>query len=134
MISIIKGIILNQIRKKNSTLFKIFFPVFLILVLGFTLSNDFETGRDTSLDKLDVLYIDNGDDYSKEVLKAFKKIDSGLEIEFKEATSIEEAKQRVRIEKSVFLYLNKGIIEIYSNDKYITNSSIVQEVSSSFSK
>ena len=78
MISIIKGIILNQIRKKNSTLFKIFFPVFLILVLGFTLSNDFETGRDTSLDKLDVLYIDNGDDYSKEVLKAFKKIDSGL--------------------------------------------------------
>lgn len=125
MISIIKGIILNQIRKKNSTLFKIFFPVFLILVLGFTLSNDFETGRDTSLDKLDVLYIDNGDDYSKEVLKAFKKIDSGLEIEFKEATSIEEAKQRVRIEKSVFLYLNKGIIEIYSNDKYITNSSIV---------
>ena len=76
MISIIKASILNAIRDRKNHLFMIFFPVFLILLLGSILSSYFnQVDKQVVLEEIVVYYLDEGSDKTKEVLNIFKDID-----------------------------------------------------------
>ena len=129
MISLIKTLILNYTRRRKTILFNIFFPVFLIIILGFTLAKNFDSGDDYNQeDIIEVLYIDEGNEYTKKVLEAFKNIDSEIEIKLTEDISIEAAKQKVRVQNKVFIYLNQDKIEFYSNDNFLMDSSVVYSI------
>ncbi len=133
MIPIIKATILHCIRDKKNHLFMIFFPLFLILLIGSTLSSYFnKVNNKAVLNETIICYLDEGSDKTKEVLNTFKnaKLDDeeDLSITFKEISDIEEGKKEVRINRAVLLHLKGDTIEFYSNSQSLIKPSFVYGV------
>ena len=133
MIPIIKASILNAIRDRKNHLFMIFFPVFLILLLGSILSSYFnQMEKQVVLEEIVIYYLDEGSDKTKEVLNIFKDIELNDEenssITFKEIYDIEDGKKEVRVNRKIFLHLKGDNIDFYSNSQSLVQPSFVYGV------
>lgn len=126
MSQVIKAAIMNYIRNKKTLLFNFIFPIFLVLILGTVLSSAMNTT--VEVDEIEIYYIDEGNEQSKEVLSILKDIGKDMDFIFKEEDSLEEGKDYVRINKAILLNFNDDDIEFYSNDKYLVESSTVYGV------
>lgn len=125
MIPIIKSVVLNCVRDKKEFLFMVFFPLFLILLIGSTLSAYFDSSN-TSFEEVAVYYFDESSDKSKEVFNIFKDIElDNSEIVLKEVKNVEEGKREVKINRNIFIHLKEDTIEFYSNNQSTIKSSLI---------
>lgn len=130
MLSIIKATILNSVRDRKNHLFMIFFPFFLIILVGSSLSSYFnQSGDKIVLEEIVVFYIDEGSDKTKEVLNIFKDMElsdeENIAITFKEIDNIEEGKKEVRVNREIFLHLKGDNIDFYSNNQSLIKPSVI---------
>lgn len=136
MIAIIKATILNVIRNRKNFMFLVFFPVFLTFLLGTVLSSYMDNKIEVG--KIEVHYYDEGNENLKEAFAAFKDTDfskeNNLELNFTEEKSIEDGKNDVRVNKSIFVHLNEDKIDFYSNDSSLIQSSFVYGVLNNITK
>lgn len=126
MRQVIKAAIMNYIGNRKTLLFNFIFPIFLVLILGTVLSGAMNSNA--NVDKIEVYYIDEGNEQSKEVLTILKDIGKDLDFTFKEEENLQRGKDYVRINKAILLYFNDDIIEFYSNEKYLAQSATVYGV------
>lgn len=138
MIAIIKATILNCIRDRKNLIFMIFFPLFLVFLIGSTLSSYFDKeNNNIAIEDLSIYYIDEGDKKTKEVFDTFTDIVKGSKdienIQLKEISNIDEGKKEVRINRAILLHLRENTIEMYSNNNSSIRSSIVYQILESIS-
>ena len=63
MTAIIKATILNCIRDRKNLIFMIFFPLFLVFLIGSATSNYFDKeNNNVAIEDLSIYYIDEGDE------------------------------------------------------------------------
>lgn len=115
MFNIAKRVFLINIRSSRYTWFCMLFPIFLMTMIGAVMTNTFKT--ETTIKKLTVYYVDNGSNKSRDVFNAVKENKGNLDMEFKHIDSVEEGKDKVRINESGFIHLDGDKIKIYTNDK-----------------
>lgn len=130
MIPIIKAVVINCVRDKKNHLFMIFFPLFLILLIGSTLSSYFNnTDNQVVLEEVVVYYLDDGSEKIKEVFNTFKNIEiedkNDIKITLKEIKDIEEGKKEVKVNRAILLHLKEDTIEFYSNNQSMVKPSFV---------
>ncbi|WP_195264239.1 ABC transporter permease [Clostridium sp. 1001275B_160808_H3] len=130
MISIIKAVIINCIRDKKNHLFMIFFPLFLILLIGSTVSSYFNsTDNQVVLEDVAVYYLDDSSEKIKEVFNTFKNIEfedkNNIKLTLKEIDDIEVGKKEVKVNRAILLHLKQDTIEFYSNSQSMVNPSFV---------
>lgn len=130
MIPIIKATILNSLRDKKNHLFMIFFPLFLIILVGSTLSSYFnKTNKEVKLEEIVIYYLDEGSNKTKEILNIFKNIKlndkDNSSFTFKEIDNIEDGKKEVRINREIFLHLKGDSLDFYSNNQSLIKPSFV---------
>ena len=133
MIAIIKATILNCVRDRKNLIFMIFFPVFLVFLIGSTTSSYFDKENNTvAIEDLEIYYIDEGDEKAKEVFDTFTDIvkeSKDIEkIKLNEISNIEEGKKEVRINRAILLHLKENSIEMYSNNNSSIKSSSVYQI------
>lgn len=115
MFNIARRVFLVNTRSSKYVWFCMIFPIFLMLMIGAVMTNAFKT--DTTIKKLTINYVDEGNKQSSEVFKIVKENKGKLDIEFKEIESIEKGKDRVRINEDGFIHIDGDKIKIYTNDK-----------------
>ena len=138
MIEIIKVTILNCIRDRKNLIFMILFPLFLVFIIGSTLSSYFDKmNNNVAIEDLQIYYIDEGDSKTSEVFKTFidivKESEDIENVELREITNIDEGKKEVRVNKAILLHLKDNTIEMYSNDNTSIRTSIVFQILESIS-
>lgn len=138
MIAIIKATILNSVRDTKNLLFMIFFPLFLVFLIGNTLSSFFDKENNkVAIEDLSIYYIDEGSAKTKEVFETFKDILKESkdieEVKLKEISNIEEGKTEVKTNRSILLHLKENTIEMYSNNNSSIKSSIIYQILESIS-
>lgn len=138
MIAIIKVTILNCIRDRKNLIFMILFPLFLVFIIGSTLSSYFDKmNNNVAIEDLQIYYIDEGDSKTSEVFKTFidivKESEDIENVELREITNIDEGKKEVRVNKAILLHLKDNTIEMYSNDNTSIRTSIVFQILESIS-
>ena len=138
MIAIIKVTILNCIRDRKNLIFMILFPLFLVFIIGSTLSSYFDKmNNNVAIEDLQIYYIDEGDSKTSEVFKTFidivKESEDIENVELREITNIDEGKKEVRVNKAILLHLKDNTIEMYSNDNTSIRISIVFQILESIS-
>lgn len=128
MLSIIKSCLLHSIKDKKNLIFLLVFPIFLVILLGNLLSGAYFTSG-TDLKPITVSYVDSSNDNTKKIFDTFKDVtsqkSSTLKINFVKINSLDEGKNKVRIDKQMLLHLNGDKIDFYSNDQSIVKSSFV---------
>ena len=78
MTAIIKATILNCIRDRKNLIFMIFFPLFLVFLIGSATSNYFDKeNNNVAIEDLSIYYIDEGDEKTKEVFNTFIDVVKG---------------------------------------------------------
>lgn len=122
---VIKAAIMNYIRNRKTMVFNIVFPIFLVMLLGAVLSGAMESGVTVNIDEIKVGYLDEGNEQGKEVLSILKSLEDEMNFKFVEENSLEKGKENVRINKEILLHFNGEVIDFYSNDKYLLQSSSV---------
>lgn len=130
MITLIKSVIHLNIKDRKNTLFMIFFPVFLVLVIGTTLTNLMGDNQSYELTKSNIYYYseDNNRDTIDFLISIMEDIKSDKNIElfgFKEAESLEQGKRIVRTNRDIFIVQKDGRIEFYSNDQSLIKPTYV---------
>ncbi|WP_066894450.1 ABC transporter permease [Clostridium nigeriense] len=138
MIAVIKATILNCVRDRKNLIFMIFFPLFLVFLIGSTLSSYFDKmNNNVAIEDLLICYIDEGDNKINEVFNTFTSIVKESKdiknVEIKEISNIEEGKREVRVNRAILLYLKDNNIEMYSNDNSYIRSSIIYQILKSIS-
>lgn len=138
MIAIIKATILNCIRDRKNLIFMILFPLFLVFLIGNTLSSYFDKmNNNVAIEDLSIYYIDESDTKTSEVFDAFIEIvkeSKDIEnVDLKEISNIDDGKKEVRVNRAILLYLKDNTIEMYSNDNSSIRSSIVFQILESIS-
>lgn len=138
MTAIIKATILNCIRDRKNLIFMIFFPLFLVFLIGSATSNYFDKeNNNVAIEDLSIYYIDEGDEKTKEVFNTFIDVVKGSKdlenIELKEISNIDEGKKEVRVNIAILLYLKNNNIEMYSNNNSSIRASIVYQIIESIS-
>ena len=129
MIPIIKATILECIRDRKNLLFMIFFPIFLVILIGSVLTSIFEQENDKfTTEETYIYYLAEDSSKTKEILEIF--IDA-LESEetsnliLKEVESLEEGKTKVQVNKEILLHFKDDTINVYSNDEELIKSSYI---------
>lgn len=130
MISVIKATILNCIRDRKNLFFMILFPIFLIFIVGSTLSSYFDDmNKSVFVGGFNIYYLNEGDKNINEVFDTFKSVVEESkdikDISIKEVRNIDEGKKEVRVNRAVLLHLKEDSIDIYSNDKSFIKNSLV---------
>lgn len=130
MISVIKATILNCIRDRKNLFFMILFPIFLIFIVGSTLSSYFDgMNKSVFVGGFNIYYLNEGDKNINEVFDTFKSVVEESkdikDISIKEVGNIDEGKKEVRVNRAVLLHLKEDSINIYSNDKSFIKNSLV---------
>lgn len=138
MIAVIKATILNCVRDRKNLIFMLVFPLFLILIIGNTLSSYFDKmNTNFAIEDLSICYIDEGNNNINEVFKTFVNIVKESKeinnVEIKEISNIEEGKREVQVNRAIVLYLKDNTIEMYSNDDSYIRSSTVYQILNSIS-
>ncbi|VYT90249.1 ABC transporter permease [Clostridium tertium] len=130
MIAVIKAIILNCIRDRKNLFFMILFPLFLIFIVGGTLSSYFDSmNKSVFVGDFNIYYLNEGDEKINEVFDTFKNVvEESKDIEdisIKKIDNIDEGKKEVRVNRAVLLHLKGDTIEVYSNDESFIKNSLV---------
>lgn len=125
MRQVIKAAIMNYIRNKKTMLFNLVFPIFLVVLLGAVLSGAMESSVTVNVDEIEVGYLDEGNEDGKEILSILKSLEDEMNFKFIEENSLEKGKENVRINKTILLHFNGDVIDFYSNNKYLVQSSVV---------
>lgn len=125
MRQVIKAAIMNYMRNKKTMLFNFIFPIFLVVLLGTVLSGAMQSSVTVNVDDIEVGYLDEGNEDGKEILSILKSLEDEMNFKFVEENSLEKGKENVRINKSILLHFNGDVIDFYSNDKYLVQSSVV---------
>lgn len=138
MIAIIKATILNCIRDRKNLIFMILFPLFLVFLIGNTLSSYFDKmNNNVAIEDLSIYYIDESDTRTSEVFDTFIEIvkeSKDIEnVDLKEISNIDDGKKEVRVNRAILLYLKANTIEMYSNNNSSISSSIVFQILESIS-
>ena len=138
MIAIIKATILNCIRDRKNLIFMILFPLFLVFLIGNTLSSYFDKmNNNVAIEGLSIYYIDESDTRTSEVFDIFieivKESKDIKNLDLKEISNIDEGKKAVRVNRAILLYLKDNTIEMYSNDNSSISSSIIFKLLESIS-
>lgn len=133
MIAIIKATILNSVRDTKNLLFMIFFPLFLVFLIGSTLSSYFDKqNNNVAIEDLSIYYIDEGGIKTKEVFQTFEYIlkeSKDIEdVKLNEINNIDDGKKEVEINRAILLHLKENTIEMYSNNNSSIKSSIVYQI------
>ena len=128
MFAVFKSTILSYLRRRKNALFNLLFPIFLVLLLGNVLSMVMDDESTSSNEAIKIYYYDQGSDETKEILDILKGLDTDLDLKFAEVDTLEEGKNKVRTESAVLIHLAGSKINYYSNDRYLTNSSIVNSL------
>lgn len=129
MITLIKSAIFLRIKDRKNIIFMIFFPVFLVLVIGSVLTNLMEDAT-YELTKSTIYYYseDNNEDtinFFKSIMEEIKTDEDTDLFEFKEASTIEEGKNFVRTNRDIFILQKGGQVEFYSNDESLIKPTYV---------
>lgn len=126
MLSIVKAVILNCIRDRKNFLFMIFFPLFLVILIGTVTSGAFDEGSNVDFNNIEIYYLDESNEITKELFNTLKDIElDGSKMNFKEVKTLEEGKNHVKIDRAILLELKKDSIEIYYNNESIIDSSSI---------
>lgn len=128
MFAVFKSTILSYLRRRKNALFNLLFPIFLVLLLGNVLSMVMDDESTSSNEAIKIYYYDQGSDETKEILDILKGLDTDLDLKFAEVDTLEEGKNKVRTESAVLIHLADSKINYYSNDRYLTDSSIVNSL------
>lgn len=123
MKGIIKHVILSNIRYPKNLLFNMLFPIFLMLLIGGVLFNDFDNVA--KIEPFNVYYYDLGTQESKKILAEAIRNKGSIKAEFKKVNSLEEGKERVKLGEDVFIFLDENTIKVYSNNKYLINGGMI---------
>jgi len=129
MLTLIKSAIFLRIKDRKNIIFMIFFPVFLVLVIGSALTNLMEDAT-YELTKSTIYYYseDNNEDtinFFKSVMEEIKTDEDTDLFEFKEASTIDEGKNFVRTNRDIFIVQKGGQVEFYSNDESLIKPTYV---------
>lgn len=115
MFYIIKQGLICSLRQRKWILFNMFFPIFLMLLVGTILSSTFKESNIT-IDKINISYFDSGTEEVKNIFEVLKNSDNDFELEFEKVNNIEEGKDNVRKERHIFVYLDNEKIKVYYSD------------------
>ena len=129
MLTLIKSAIFLRIKDRKNIIFMIFFPVFLVLVIGSALTNLMEDAT-YELTKSTIYYYseDNNEDtinFFKSIMEEIKTDEDTDLFEFKEASTIDEGKNFVRTNRDIFIVQKGGQVEFYSNDESLIKPTYV---------
>lgn len=133
MIAVIKSVILKAIREPNYLVFLMFFPIFLILLIGGVLGNYFEKNT-LKLDARTIYYLDeNKENNLIKILETeVKKINKEFSLE--SINTKEDGISKVKNDGDIFLNFNKDKLYIYvsnGNQLYYSYlSSIIKGIDS----
>ena len=138
MIAIIKATILNCIRDRKNLIFMILFPIFLVFLIGNTLSSYFDKENNhIAIEDLTIYYVDDSDNKTKEVFDKFKEVvkeSKDIEnIKIEEISNIDKGKTEVKINRDILLHLKENTIEMYSNNNSSIRASIIYQILESIS-
>jgi len=127
MITVIKSVIYLNIKDTKNFLFMIFFPVFLVIMIGTVLSSIMDSNEGYDLDKTEVYYYsadaeENTLNFLKDIMKDIKDEEDNNLFEFKEVENEEVGKNLVRSRMAIFIVQRNGNIEFYSNDRSLIKS------------
>ena len=114
MLEIAKKVIVTNIRNSRNLYFNMLFPIFLMALIGGLLVNDFK--KENNIRPINVYYYDKGSAECKEIFQIVQKEKLDLDITFIKIHSIKDGKEKVRINKAIFVFLNGDKIEIYGNN------------------
>ena len=116
-------------KGQKNLLFMIFFPIFLVILIGSVLTSIFEQENDKfTTEETYIYYLAEDSSKTKEILEIF--IDA-LESEetsnliLKEVESLEEGKTKVQVNKEILLHFKDDTINVYSNDEELIKSSYI---------
>lgn len=133
MIAVIKSVILKAIREPGYLVFLMFFPIFLILLIGGVLGNYFEKNT-LKLDARTIYYLDeNKENNLIKILEIeVKKINKEFSLE--SINTKEDGISKVKNDGDIFLNFNKDKLDIYvsnGNQLYYSYlSSIIKGIDS----
>ncbi|WP_151732828.1 ABC transporter permease ['Paenibacillus yunnanensis' Narsing Rao et al. 2020] len=127
MFQIIKKIIRNQIRNPKWFLFLLIFPIFLMVLIGSILSGAFSDK--SNLTMVDVALLNQSEGISAEVLDALSSASVSIEedygIRINYTDTLEDGKREARVNKKVFVHMNKDKMQVYGNESEPLNTARV---------
>lgn len=132
MFNMAKKVIDINIRSSKFILFNTLFPIFLIVLIGYMMSDEFS--QNIKIDAVNITYYNEGSDKSNLILAEVLKNSKEMDIKLSEISSVEKGKQSARLNESVFVHLDKDNINIYANNKSPLNKSVVSSVFESVNK
>ncbi len=115
MIILIKNAFINQLRNTKWIVFSAVFPIFLMVLIGTILVNDFERNIDS--EPITVYYLEEGNKNTDFMLEVFKKNIQDKDIFLKAIDSLEKGKEQVRINRGVLIHFEEDSIKVYSTNK-----------------
>ncbi|ASW42475.1 ABC transporter permease [Clostridium isatidis] len=137
MIPIIKATILECTRDRKNLMFMVFFPLFLIALLGSVLTAIFSQGNDNLLtEETYIYYVLEDSGKAKEILDIFiNNLEKEKEIKliFKKIEDLETGKTKVQVNKDILLHFKGDTINVYSNDEDLIKSSYIYGILSGLS-
>lgn len=137
MLNMIKSSLLLYLKNKTHILFFIFFPFFLVFLIGNICSGMFENDAYDTKSNIQIHYIDEGNSSLKHVFEKFKEVaDSNPDYSFTftQDDSLTKAKSSVAKDKSILLHLNNDKIDFYCNNDSLTKPTYVFQMINSISK
>lgn len=119
MLIIIKKVIKNQIRNPKWFLFLMIFPILLILLISSILNQAFDDK--SNLNKVEVvLYDKKPEGLGSEVIDALTSASVSIEKDYgiliNNINSEKKGKDQARINKKVFVFIDKEKIQVFGND------------------
>lgn len=127
MFQIIKKIIKNQIRNPKWLLFLMIFPIFLMILIGSILTGAFSDK--SNLTMVDVALLNQSEGMAAEVIDALTTASVSIEkdygIKMGYTGSEKEGKKEARVNKKVFVHLDKEKILVYGNESEPLNTARV---------
>lgn len=130
MIAIIKATILKCFRDRKNLIFMMFFPLFLVFLIGSTLSSYFDKmNNNATIEDVKIYYFNEGNNEINEVFDTFigivKESKDIEKADIKEIYNLEDGKIEVRVNRAILLHLKDDTIEVYSNDKSYIKTSLI---------
>ncbi|MGL5753359.1 MAG: ABC transporter permease, partial [Paraclostridium sp.] len=126
MLNIAKKVIQINIRSSKFILFNALFPIFLIVLIGYMMSDEFY--KNVNIDTVNITYYDEGSEQSSLILEEVLKNSKDMDVKLEEIDSIEKGKQSARLNESVFVHFDSDDIDVYANNKSPLDKAIVSSI------
>lgn len=126
MLNIAKKVIDINIRSSKFILFNALFPIFLIVLIGYMMSDEFS--QSINIDTVNISYYNEGSEHSNLILKEVLENSKEMDIKLEKIDSIEKGKQSARLNESVFVHFDNDNIDVYANNKAPLDKAIVSSI------